>query len=43
MVAAACAFDKRTALDPSRLTLNDLLRAAEQARSGLLATKGGSK
>ena|SRR6266568_4085901 len=41
MVAAACAFDKRTALDPSRLTLNDLLRAADQARSGLLATKGG--
>lgn len=43
MVAAACAFDKRTALDPNRLTLNDLQRAAEQARSGLLATKGNAK
>lgn len=43
MVAAACAFDKRTALDPNRLTLNDLQRAAEQARSGLLATKGSAK
>ena len=43
MVAAACAFDKRTALDPNRLTLNDLLHAAEQARSGVLATKGSAK
>ena len=43
MVAAACAFDKRTALDPNRLTLSDLQRAAEQARSGLLAMKGVAK
>jgi SpoVK/Ycf46/Vps4 family AAA+-type ATPase len=43
MVAAACAFDKRTALDPNRLTLADLQRAAEQVRSGLLATKGSTK
>ena len=43
LVAAACAFDKNTALDPSRLRINDLLRAAEQARAGALATKGGAK
>jgi SpoVK/Ycf46/Vps4 family AAA+-type ATPase len=34
LVAAACAFDKHTALDPNRLTMADLLRAAEQARAG---------
>lgn len=43
MVAAACAFDKRTALDPNRLTLEDLRRAADQARSGILATKRSAK
>jgi SpoVK/Ycf46/Vps4 family AAA+-type ATPase len=32
VVAAACTFDKRTALDPGRLTLKDLIRAAEQVR-----------
>ena len=39
MVAAACAFDRQTALDPNRLTLDDLLRAAAQAREGMTATK----
>lgn len=42
MVAAACAFDKHTALDPNRLTTADLLRAAEQAREGA-AIKGAAK
>jgi SpoVK/Ycf46/Vps4 family AAA+-type ATPase len=42
LVAAACAFDKNTALDPNRLRINDLLRAAEQARAGALATKGAA-
>jgi SpoVK/Ycf46/Vps4 family AAA+-type ATPase len=39
MVAAACAFNKQTALDPNRLTLDDLLRAAAQAREGVTATR----
>jgi pachytene checkpoint protein 2 len=43
LVAAACAFDKNTALDPNRLRVHDLQRAAEQARAGGLATKGGRK
>lgn len=34
LVAAACTFDKHTALDPNRLTMADLVRAAEQARAG---------
>ena len=42
MVAAACAFDKHTALDPNRLTMSDLLRAAGQARAGA-AIKGAAK
>ena len=43
LVAAACAFDKNTALDPNRLRVDDLRRAAEQARAGALATKGVKK
>ena len=43
LVAAACAFDKNTALDPNRLRVEDLRRAAEQARAGALATKGAAK
>lgn len=30
-VVAACAFDKATALDPSRLTINDLVKAIDHA------------
>jgi len=33
LVAAACTFDKQTALDPNRLTVNHLMRAAEHAKS----------
>jgi SpoVK/Ycf46/Vps4 family AAA+-type ATPase len=33
LVAAACTFDKQTALDPNRLTVYDLLRAAEHAQT----------
>jgi SpoVK/Ycf46/Vps4 family AAA+-type ATPase len=43
LVAAACAFDKHTALDPNRLRIDDLRRAAEQARAGSLLTKGAAK
>ena len=44
LVAAACTFDKATALDPARLTARDLLRAAEHAqREAGAAVKGGSK
>ena len=43
LVAAACAFDKDTALDPNRLCIDDLQRAAEQARAGALVTKGVAK
>mgnify|MGYP001563880247 CR=1 FL=1 len=32
-VVAACAFDKATALDPSRLTTSDLARAIDHART----------
>ncbi|MGE3271326.1 MAG: AAA family ATPase [Chloroflexota bacterium] len=32
VVVAACTFDKQTALDPARLTVMDLIRAAEQVR-----------
>jgi SpoVK/Ycf46/Vps4 family AAA+-type ATPase len=31
LVVSACTFDKRTALDPGRLTVADLVRAAERA------------
>jgi SpoVK/Ycf46/Vps4 family AAA+-type ATPase len=31
LVAIACTFDKRVALDPTRLALDDICRAAEQA------------
>ena len=43
LVAAACAFHKTTALDPNRLCIDDLQRAAEQARAGALVTKGVAK
>lgn len=41
VVAAACTFDKRTALDPGRLTAADLLRAAQQAYRGDYASRNG--
>jgi AAA+ superfamily predicted ATPase len=42
IVVSACAFDKETALDPSRLTAMDLLRAAEHAQQeAKAAAKGG--
>jgi pachytene checkpoint protein 2 len=34
LVVSACTFDKRTAMDPGRLTAGDLVRAAERARVG---------
>ena len=43
IVASACTFDKETALNPSRLTAMDLLRAAECAQQeARAATKGGA-
>jgi pachytene checkpoint protein 2 len=42
VVVSACGFDRRTALDPSRLTLKDLIRAAERVRrSPATAGDGG--
>lgn len=45
LVISACTFDPQTALDPNRLTAEDLLRAANRAnRGGLRAhTSGGLK
>ncbi len=42
LVAAACTFDKQTALDPNRLTIHDLIRAAEHARVEARNGKGTS-
>jgi len=43
IVASACTFDKETALNPSRLTTKDLLRAAEHAQQeAKAAAKGGA-
>jgi len=42
LVVAACTFDKRTALDPNRLTIEDLLRAAQHAQSEARCGKGAS-
>lgn len=41
LVAAACTFDKQTALDPGRLTAADLVRAAERARRDPAASVTG--
>jgi SpoVK/Ycf46/Vps4 family AAA+-type ATPase len=43
LVAAACTFDKETALDPNRLSARDLARAAEHAQKEAKAAKGGSR
>ena len=40
LVASACTFDKQTALDPSRLTVDDILRAAVHAKSESQNGKG---
>lgn len=42
LVAAACTFDKQTALDPNRLTIHDLIRAAEHAQAEARNGKGMS-
>lgn len=42
LVAAACTFDKRTALNPNQLTVQDLLRAAQHAQVEARSGKGGS-
>lgn len=41
LVASACTLDKHTALDPGRLTINDLLRAAAHVQAEAKASKGG--
>lgn len=40
LVASACTFDKQTALDPNRLTIHDLVRAAEHAQTEAQCGKG---
>ncbi len=42
LVATACTFDKHTALDPNRLTIHDMVRAAEHAQVEAQG-KGASK
>ena len=42
LVITACTFDKQTALDPGRLTIADLRRAAESARRASSERGGGS-
>jgi len=41
VVAAACTFDKRTALNPGRLTAGELIRAAESARRNSVPSETG--
>lgn len=41
LVAAACTFDRRTALDPNQLTVQDLLRAAHHTQEEARSVKGG--
>lgn len=41
IVIAACTYDKETALNPARLTCNDLLRAAQHAQQEARAAKKG--
>lgn len=43
LVGAACTFDKMTALDPSKLTLKDLMQAAKHAHAESKAGRGGAK
>ncbi len=43
MVASACTLDKKTALDPSRLTMDDLLRATSHVQAEAGAARGGFK
>jgi AAA+ superfamily predicted ATPase len=43
LVLTACTFDKQTALDPSRLTASDILKAARHAKQERAALKGASR
>ena len=43
VVATACTFDKQTALDPTRLQVSDLFRAAEHAKKEIASAQGGMK
>lgn len=44
LVISACTFDKRTAVDPGRLSATDLVRAAERARGAMTnRDSGGSR
>lgn len=43
LVATACTFDKATALDPSRLSIGDLLKAAKHAQAEALAAREARK
>lgn len=43
LVAAACAFNRKTAMDPNHVTAQDLLKAAEQASKPVKSAKAGGK
>lgn len=43
LVAAACTFNKETALDPSKLSMADIIHAIEHEHEQLKATKGDPK
>ena len=42
LVLSACTFDKRTALDPGRLTASDILKAVQHAQQEMKQIKGGA-
>lgn len=41
LIAAACSFNRETAVDPNRLAISDLIRAAEQAKGQARHASGG--
>lgn len=43
LVLTACTFDKETALDPSRLTATDILKAVKHVKREQAALKGGAR
>ncbi len=43
LVASACTLDKQTALDPSRLTVQDLLQAANHVQAEAKSARGASR
>ncbi|HMQ05465.1 MAG: AAA family ATPase [Pyrinomonadaceae bacterium] len=43
LVASACAFNRKTAVDPNRVTAQDLLKAAEQASKPVKSATAGGK